>query len=100
VLIDADNGTRLAIGVAFANYLLFFGGHLYALARGQQLQFAQAARRTKLRAPPREVEREKADERACAICGKKQSDGADIRVCSCEKCGSPRELCLEHARNH
>lgn len=99
-LIDADNGTRLAIGVAFANYLLFFGGHLLALARGQRLQLAQAARRTKFRAPPREVERERAEERACAICGKKQSEGADIRVCSCEKCGAPRELCLEHARNH
>ena len=100
VLIDGDNGTRLAIAVAFANYLLFFGGHLLALARGQQLQFSQAARRSKFRPPPREVERERADERACAICGKKQSEGADIRVCSCEKCGSPRELCLEHARNH
>ena len=36
-----------------------------------------------------------------AICGARQDDGADIRVCNCEKCGNKtRELCLEHARNH
>lgn len=100
MLFEGDMGTRLAIAVAFANYLVFFSGHLLALARGQQLQLSQAARRSKHRAPPRDVERERADERACAICGKKQSEGADIRVCSCEKCGGPRELCLEHARSH
>jgi hypothetical protein len=43
---------------------------------------------------------ELAEDRTCAICGKKQSGGADIRVCSCEKCGGPRNLCVEHARNH
>lgn len=99
-LVEGDMSTRAAIAVAFANYLLFFSGHLLALARGQKLQLSQAARRTQFRAPPREVARERAEERACAICGKKQSEGADIRVCSCEKCGGPRELCLEHARNH
>lgn len=98
--VEGDDGTRAAIAVAFANYLIFFGGHLWSLARGQQIQLSQAARRTKFRAPSREEEMEKAEERSCAICGKKQSDGADIRVCSCEKCGGPRTLCLEHARNH
>ena len=43
--------------------------------------------------------------KTCAICGATEADGADIRVCSCEKCkaatgGAARELCLEHARNH
>ena len=90
-------GVKMAIAVAFSNYLLFFGGHLLRLGRGQQLQMRQAARRTSFRPPP--VERE-ASARACAICGARQDDGADIRVCSCEKCGAPRELCLEHARNH
>jgi membrane associated rhomboid family serine protease len=94
-----DNGTRLAIVVAFANYFLFFGGHLLALARGQRVLMRQAARRTSSRsAPPRGIT---AAERACAICGAKQSEGADIRVCSCDKCGGKtRDLCLEHARNH
>ncbi len=95
---EGDLAAKAAIAVAFGNYLLFFTGHLIRLARGQQLQMRQAARRTSFRPPP---EREVAKvERACAICGTRQEDGADIRVCSCEKCGGPRDLCLEHARNH
>jgi membrane associated rhomboid family serine protease len=90
--------TKVAIGVVFANYLLFFAGHLAALLRGRRMLVRQAARRAEQR--PQATERE-ADARICAICGKKQDDGADIRVCSCEKCGgTPRQLCLEHARNH
>lgn len=95
--IEGGFGDRMAIGAAFANYFLFFGGHLVALAKGRRMLIRQAARRAQQR--PRAEERE-VDERACAICGAKAEDGADIRVCSCEKCGSPRELCLEHARNH
>jgi hypothetical protein len=36
----------------------------------------------------------------CAICGVSEDAGADIRVCSCAKCGGPRNLCLNHARSH
>ncbi len=90
-----DLSTRAAIGAAMINYLLFFGGHLAALVRGRRLSVRQAARRTSMRpAAPA------AESKVCAICGARQSDGADIRVCSCEKCGGPRQLCLEHARNH
>jgi hypothetical protein len=40
-------------------------------------------------------------QRVCAICGAREADGADIRVCSCAKCGGvQRALCVEHARNH
>ena len=42
-------------------------------------------------------------QRVCAICGAREADGTDIRVCSCDKCGgagTQRALCLEHARNH
>ena len=92
-----DFGVKAAIAVALGNYLVFFSGHLVQLARGRQLQSRQAIRRTAFRPPPREPEKET---RACAICGARQEDGADIRVCSCEKCGGPRQLCLEHARNH
>jgi hypothetical protein len=95
--VRGDIGTKAAIAAVFANYLLFFAGHIAALVRGRRLLVRQAARRAEQR--PQATERE-ADERACAICGKKQDDGADIRVCSCEKCGGPRQLCLEHARNH
>jgi membrane associated rhomboid family serine protease len=93
-----DVGAKAAIAVSFINYLLFFTGHLVGLARGQKLQMRQAARRTAFRPEP--VREEKVSSRACAICGVRQDDGADIRVCSCEKCGGPRELCLEHARSH
>lgn len=92
-----DVGTKAAIAVSLGNYLLFFGGHLVSLLRGKQLQTRQAVRRSQMAAP--EASRDQG--RVCAICGAKQSDGADIRVCSCEKCGGkPRDLCLEHARNH
>ena len=92
-------GAKAAIAIALANYLLFFGGHLVRLARGQQLQMRQATRRTQFRSE-RPSPAKEAVSRACAICGARQEDGADIRVCSCEKCGAPRELCLEHARQH
>jgi hypothetical protein len=96
--IVGDLGTKIAIGVAFGNYLLFFGGWLIGLVRGQKVQMQQAARRASMRSEAPTAK--KTDKRACAICGKTQDEGADIRVCSCEKCGTPRELCLEHARNH
>jgi len=89
----------VALGFSLGNYLLFFGAHLLALVRGRRMQVRQAARRDSLRPPP--VEREEPPSgKACAMCGARQDDGADIRVCSCAKCGGPRELCLEHARNH
>ena len=97
-VVQGGVGTKAAIGAVFANYLLFFAGHIAALIRGRRMLVRQAARRSEQR--PQATERE-ADERVCAICGKKQEDGADIRVCSCEKCGGvPRQLCLDHARNH
>ena len=96
--VAGDLGLKAAIGASFANYLLFFGGHLVSLAKGRRAEVRQAARRTSMRAS--EPSKEETDMRACAICGARQVDGADIRVCSCEKCGQPRALCLEHARNH
>lgn len=90
--------TRVAILAVFANYLLFFAGHIVALLKGRRMLVRQAARRAEQR--PR-AQQPETDTRVCAICGAKQDDGADIRVCSCEKCGGvPRQLCLEHARNH
>jgi len=84
-----------AMGAAFANYVLFFSGYWAAAARSRNLQVRQAARRADM-GPPVEIPAD----RVCAICGAAQSAGADIRVCSCEKCGGPRNLCVEHARNH
>lgn len=86
---------RFAILAALANYFLFFGGHWIDYLRHRNSMVRQTARRAEMgSAEPLPTDR------VCAMCGKKQSEGADIRVCSCEKCGGPRNLCLEHARNH
>lgn len=95
-LVVGDMGTRAAIAVSLVNYFLFFGARLRDLIRDRRLAVRQAARRAQ-----HSPVAGKPEGRVCAICGAKQDDGADIRVCSCEKCGgSPRDLCLEHARNH
>lgn len=99
--LEGGVGAKAAIAAAFANYLLFFTEHLVALARGRRAEIRQRARRAAGGAPSTAPPPKKAEGRACAICGAKQDDGADIRVCSCEKCGgAPRDLCLEHARSH
>jgi hypothetical protein len=100
--VEGDWGVKGAILAAFANYLLFFSGHIARAVRGGQQQARQAARRASSAPPPAAVEK---NARACALCGALESDGADIRVCSCEKCkeatgGATRQLCLEHARSH
>jgi hypothetical protein len=92
---------RAAIAAALANYLLFFTGDIVRFVRGGAAAGRQTRRRESI--APEAVAL--VDARACVICGAKAADGADIRVCSCEKCkaatgGSPRTLCLEHARNH
>lgn len=98
--------TRGAILAALSNYFLFFSGTLVARLRQRNQAVRQAARRESFRPPPTLMDTSQAagqamGARSCAICGVKEVDGADIRVCTCEKCGgSPRNLCLEHARNH
>jgi hypothetical protein len=88
--------TRASIGAAMANYLVFFAEHWWTAYRGRRVVVRQSARRAELRSSTPEY-----GQRACAMCGAREADGADIRVCSCEKCGGqPRTLCLEHARNH
>jgi membrane associated rhomboid family serine protease len=112
LLYEAATGTwaiRAAIIAASSNYLLFFGGDIVRLIRGSGGQGRRGASGGALRrassssiAPPPKAS---AQARACAICGATEADGADIRVCPCEKCravtgGQTRMLCLEHARNH
>jgi hypothetical protein len=91
-----DWGVRAAIAAALVNYTLFFGEHWYGAWRGHRVVTQQKARRVEFE-PPAPV----FGQRTCAICGAREADGADIRVCSCETCGGvPRNLCLEHARKH
>ena len=88
---------RASVAAALGNYFLFFGAHLFGLLRGRNMEVRQAARRASMRP----VAEKATGGRVCAICGKREDDGTDIRVCSCEKCGGKaRALCLEHARNH
>jgi hypothetical protein len=99
VVFEAVTGTwpaRAALIAAFGNYLLFFGPFLLQLARGESSRIRRQTRRDS--GPPSSAPQ--VSGRTCAMCGKRESDGADIRVCSCERCGGPRTLCLEHARNH
>lgn len=94
--VTGDWGVRAAIAAALANYALFFGEHWLATWRGHRVVVQQQVRRTEFE-PAAPV----FGQRTCAICGAREADGADIRVCSCEKCGgTPRTLCLEHARAH
>jgi hypothetical protein len=100
-------GARGSIAASMVNYVVFFGEHWYGIitqrgtlarqkARLESMRPASAARN----GPPADG-RPVFGERVCALCGAREADGADIRVCSCEKCGGQqRALCLEHARNH
>jgi len=91
-----DWGVRIPIAAALVNYVLFFGEHWYSAWRGRNVVTRQKARRVEME-PAAPV----FGQRTCAICGAREADGVDIRVCSCDKCGGiQRTLCLEHARNH
>jgi hypothetical protein len=91
-----DWPTRAPIIAALVNYVLFFGGHWRRVWQQRGLGVRQKARREQMRSNVPVFGR-----RVCAICGTREADGADIRVCTCEKCGGqPRALCLQHARNH
>ena len=91
-----DWGIRASIIAALVNYILFFAGHWRDVLRQRGVAVRQKARQEQFRSNVPVF-----GQRSCAICGAREADGVDIRVCSCEKCGGqPRSLCLEHARNH
>jgi hypothetical protein len=91
-----DWGTRGAIIAALGNYFLFFGGHWVDVLRQRNVVVRQRAKRETFKGNDPVF-----GQRVCAICGAREADGVDIRVCSCDKCGGKqRTLCLEHARNH
>lgn len=102
-------GARASIAASMVNYVVFFGEHWYGIITQRGTTARQKARLESMRpaaasaarsGPPADG-RPVFGERVCALCGAREADGADIRVCSCEKCGGqPRTLCLEHARNH
>jgi hypothetical protein len=97
-----DWTVRAGIAAALGNYVLFFWPDIRRiLGGGSRVRARQLSTRPSSVPPPRPA----LEGRACAMCGAREGDGADIRVCSCEKCkaatgGQARTLCLEHARNH
>jgi hypothetical protein len=100
-------GARASIAASLVNYFLFFGEHWYGVITQRGTLARQKARLESMRpavasrgAAPSDDGRPVFGERVCAMCGAREADGTDIRVCSCEKCGGPRTLCLDHARNH
>lgn len=92
-----DSATRAAIVAALSSYVLFFWDDGWRAWRSYRaFGHARPGRAAAVRpsAPP-------LGPRECAVCGVREADGADIRVCACAKCGGrPRNLCLQHARNH
>jgi hypothetical protein len=95
--LTGDMAIRAAILAALSGYLLFCGPALMGLLRGQRIASRQAARRSVMSV---KAEPAVTGTRVCAICGAREEDGTDIRICSCAKCGGPRALCLVHARSH
>jgi hypothetical protein len=100
-------GARASIAASMVNYVIFFGEHWVGIFTSRATVARQKARLESMRpsagrsSSPSPDGRPVFGERVCAICGAREADGADIRVCSCEKCGGqPRTLCLDHARNH
>jgi hypothetical protein len=102
-------GARASIAASLVNYLIFFGEHWVGVVSQRSTLARQKARLESMRPSAGGARgrtsggevRSVFGERVCAICGAREADGADIRVCSCEKCGGqPRTLCLDHARNH
>jgi hypothetical protein len=95
-------GARIGLVASLSNYLLFFGKHLVDLVRQRRTLAAQATRRASMRPGPvtSSAAAAASSDRTCTACGAKASEGADIRVCSCAKCGVPTTFCVEHARSH
>ncbi len=95
-----DWGTRAMVLAGFVNYLVFFADYWVDFARGRSRMARQSMRRESMRAEVDKARPSDVGVRVCAMCGAKEEDGADIRVCTCEKCAPRRNLCLEHARSH
>ncbi|MFO0640187.1 MAG: hypothetical protein U0183_13295 [Polyangiaceae bacterium] len=94
--------TRAGVLAATSNYFLFFGAHLRDAIRDRARQRGQASRLADMKAGRAVVSTtpDKGVVRACSVCQAREDEGADIRVCSCAKCGIPTLFCLSHARDH
>ncbi len=82
-----------------ANYLLFFGAHLFNLLRGFSREGFSAGAKHQFKQKQKVVELVK---RSCSVCGVNSDDPTqEFRMCTCEKCGGePKEFCLKHVWEH
>jgi len=89
ILFSADIGSRMGVGAALANYLLFFGHDFIRNVKSGHRRKAYAAERAEVAAQPLHV---------CSQCGitDKSDDSIHFRYCStCGKC-----FCEEHIAHH
>lgn len=107
-LISGNWAMAVAILIAFANYLLFFGPGLINRQKQsyRRNQFKQAQRQ------PHKVQRKAPKSRAkegqviqvafhcCEVCGKTEVDDPTLEFRYCSKCGGRHEYCSEHILNH
>ena len=90
--------SKIAITVAFSNYLLFFWPEIIALGRRNLSMLTRAGKPRITILPilrPHSIHK-------CTVCGKTEHDDPEIefRICACEKCGEGKEYCMPHLREH
>ncbi len=86
----APLAAKVAILVAFANYLLFFWPRIREWM----------AQKTRLSRP--EPGRPASPVHRCTVCRRTERDDPDLefRICACPKCGEGKEFCMEHLKEH
>lgn len=92
---------KIAITVAFSNYLLFFWPEIILLAR-RNLSMLTGGRAGRARITVIPMPQPKSIHK-CVACGmtEREDPQMDFRVCSCEKCGPDgKEYCMPHLEEH
>ena len=93
--VRGDFSTRLAVGVAFLNYFLFFGEDA---VKGFRFKKKATDNRRKFMAKAKKA-REGPIHR-CTVCGITEEDDPDMDFRYCSKCEGDYEYCMEHLKNH
>lgn len=112
-LFAGDIASVIALLVAFANYLLFFGPGLVNRQKQsyRRQQFKQAHRQPhKATAKPKSTRSAKPARgkgeviqvafHCCEVCGKTEVDDPELEFRYCSKCDGRHEYCSEHIMNH
>ncbi len=99
-MIGVEQGmAKLLPVIVMSNYLLFFHRALWNLLKGYGGKAQRARAFQKFSSEAKYVAPTK--RRTCSVCGITDEDrNADIRLCACDRCKSPTEFCLKHAKAH